>query len=156
LSKDVIDEKLTNLRTDQAVKWQALFEAMHPNDSSTLPPDFGVEMRKVAAGSPIAGKPLFETGLRTKTGTTVVAIMRGEGQLIPNPRAEEVIQAEDVLILMGSPKQLSDAAVMFAPVQSPREETPPVVPTSTEGARGTEDAHAQPPAGENKDASKTE
>lgn len=154
MSKEVIDEKLTNLRTDQAVKWQALFESMHPNDGNSLPPDFGVEMRKVAVGSPIAGKPLFETGLRTKTGTTVVAIMRGEGNLIPNPRAEEVILADDVLILMGTPKQLSDAAIMFAPAPAPLQDAPQVViaPPETGDAHVDEHPHG---TGE-QDADKTE
>lgn len=128
MGKEVIEEKLTALRSDQAAKWQALFDSIHPNESSTtLPSDLGVELRKVVAGSPITGKPLFESGLRTRTGATVVAIQRGEGGLIPNPRADEVLLADDVVILMGTPKQLADAAVMFAPA-APTPNLPPEQP----------------------------
>ncbi len=128
MSKDVIDEKLTALRGDQAVKLQALFETLHPNETNAvLPANLSVELRKVSAGSPLAGKPLFESGLRTKTGATVVAIQRDEGGLIPNPRAEEVLKENDVVILMGTPKQLSDAAAMFAPPPVLPQVPPPVV-----------------------------
>lgn len=151
MSKDVIDEKLAVLRSDQTVKWQALFESLHPNEgNSALPPDLGVELRKVAQGSPIAGKSLFESGLRTKTGATVVAIMRGEGNVIPNPRADEVIREDDGVILMGTPKQLADAAIMFVPPPSNQHLLPLVVPIP--------DAHedATPPAAAGEDKAKTE
>lgn len=133
LSKEVIDEKLQGLRSDQSAKYQALFESMHPHDGNTnLPADFSVEMRKVVAGSPIAGKALFESGLRSKTGTTVVAIQRGNGGFIPNPRSDEVLREDDVVILMGKPSQLADAAIMFAPATIDTQATPHVVPTPPE------------------------
>ncbi|MCC7530819.1 MAG: cation:proton antiporter [Candidatus Melainabacteria bacterium] len=133
MSKEAIEEKLAALRSDQGAKWQALFDSIHPNESSTnLPSDLSVELRKVIAGSPITGKPLFESGLRTKTGATVVAIQRGEGVLIPNPRADEVLLTDDVVILMGTAKQLADAAIMFAPPPLPAQRTLKlVVPSDT-------------------------
>jgi hypothetical protein len=80
--------------------------------------------------------------------------MRGEGQLIPNPRAEEVIQADDVLIIMGTPKQLAEAAIMFAPAQAPREEAPPVVVHLPEP--GAQNVDTKPHGTGEQDANKTE
>lgn len=166
MSKDVIDEKLAVLRSDQAVKWQALFDSIHPNESSTnLPSDLSVELRKVVAGAPITGKALFESGLRSKTGATVVAIQRGEGALIPNPRADEVLLSDDVVILMGTPKQLAEAAFMFAPPQPPAQHTLQLVVPPDTGAQEPSpavttlaDVHegVSQPAAAGKDKSKTE
>lgn len=144
LSKEVIDEKLAGLRSDNSAKYQALFESLHPHDGSTnLPADFSVEMRKVVGGSAIAGKPLFESGLRTKTGSTVVAIQRPDGTFVPNPRSEEVLRDDDVVILMGTPKQLADAAVMFAPPPAGGTNTPHAVQLRTDTSERTD---ANPPA----------
>lgn len=130
MSKDVIDEKLTALRGEQAVKLQALFESLHPNACNpTLPANLGVELRKVSTGSALVNKPLFESGLRTKTGATIVAIQRDEGGLIPNPSAEEVLKENDIVILMGTPKQLADAASLFvSPPSGPPREAPTLAP----------------------------
>jgi CPA2 family monovalent cation:H+ antiporter-2 len=154
LSKEVIDEKLQGLRSDHSANYQALFESLHPHDGNTnLPADFSVEMRKVVAGSPIAGKALFESGLRSKTGTTVVAIQRGEGGFIPNPRSDEVLHEDDVVILMGKPSQLADAAIMFAPAAIDTQALPPVVPNPPETEHRA-DQPAEPPVEHRQDGEK--
>ncbi|MBC7997185.1 MAG: potassium channel protein, partial [Leptolyngbya sp.] len=128
LSKEVIDDNLSSLRGNQQAKWQALFETLHPAEGgTTLPTGISVELRKVHTGSALANKPLFESGLRTKTGTTVVAIQRGEGIFIPNPRAEELLLPDDHVIIMGTTKQLASAGPLFTPLCAPALAAPPVV-----------------------------
>lgn len=135
LSKEVIDDNLSNLRGNQQAKWQALFETLHPREGGTsLPTGISVELRKVHPGSALANKPLFESGLRTKTGTTVVAIQRGEGIFIPNPRAEELLLPDDHVIIMGTTKQLASAGPLFTPLSTPALAAPPAV--SEAGADG--------------------
>jgi TrkA domain protein len=45
--------------------------------------------------------PLSATKARTKTGCSIVAILRGES-VIPSPAAEEVLLADDILIAVGT------------------------------------------------------
>ncbi|MCG8925901.1 cation:proton antiporter regulatory subunit [Lentzea sp. CC55] len=48
-----------------------------------------------------AGKPLSHTRARTRTGASVVAIVRGE-DVIASPLPEEVLRAGDVLVVIGT------------------------------------------------------
>ena len=52
-----------------------------------------------------AGKTLAELDLRRTTGATVVAVVRGSQTEI-NPGAEFRLDAEDIVVLLGSPKQI--------------------------------------------------
>lgn len=58
--------------------------------------------------SPAAGKNLIELNLRDKTGVTIIAIVR-DGKAFTNPQKDFVITNGDVLVLLGSHKQLNDA-----------------------------------------------
>jgi len=60
---------------------------------------YGVSGIEISAPSPVAGKTLLETALRARD-ITVLAIER-QDTIIPNPRAETVIQAGDRLICFG-------------------------------------------------------
>ncbi len=56
--------------------------------------------------SPLIGKTLAEANLRTRTGASVVAIMRG-GQLMPNPKSLTVLQAGDRIGFIGEESQVT-------------------------------------------------
>ncbi|MEU9735924.1 cation:proton antiporter regulatory subunit [Streptomyces sp. NPDC048002] len=56
---------------------------------------------EVAAGTPFAGRPLGETRARTRTGASVVALVRGE-EVIPSPGPGHVLHAGDVLVVIGT------------------------------------------------------
>lgn len=56
---------------------------------------------EVAATSPHAGQPLGHTRARSRTGASIVAIVRGE-DVIASPSPEETIMAGDVLVVIGT------------------------------------------------------
>jgi TrkA domain protein len=63
----------------------------------------GIESRQIRlpAGSPFVDRSLGETQARTRTGASIVAIVRGDN-LIPSPTPAEGLHADDVLIVIGT------------------------------------------------------
>lgn len=59
--------------------------------------------------SQCVGKPLGDTKLRTRTSVSIVAIVR-ESSVIPSPTPDDILEASDVLVAVGTRKGL-DAAV---------------------------------------------
>ena len=56
---------------------------------------------EVHASSPYAGRPLGDTQARTRTGASIVAMVRGE-HVIASPTPNETIKAGDVLVVIGT------------------------------------------------------
>lgn len=71
----------------------------------------GVNTRQflVAGGSPFDGYPLGETRMRTRTGVSVVAALRG-GKVEPSPAPSFTLQAGDLLVAVGTAEGLDSAA----------------------------------------------
>ncbi|WP_180970178.1 cation:proton antiporter regulatory subunit [Deinococcus planocerae] len=63
----------------------------------------------LAEGTPFAGRPLGETQMRTRTGTSIVAVMRS-GQAIPAPGPEFGLEAGDTVVVVGTPGGVVRAA----------------------------------------------
>jgi CPA2 family monovalent cation:H+ antiporter-2 len=63
----------------------------------------------VDAGCGVAGKTLAGLDLRKKTGVTVIAVVR-KGEARTNPPADYMIEAGDILVLLGSHAELARAA----------------------------------------------
>ncbi|WP_309112676.1 cation:proton antiporter regulatory subunit [Saccharothrix sp.] len=70
--------------------------------------DLTKEVPGLAAGqvvvppeSPHAGQPLGSTRARTRTGASIVAVVRGE-DVIASPAPAEVLRAGDVLVVIGT------------------------------------------------------
>lgn len=61
---------------------------------------------EVGEGTAFADRPLGQTRARTRTGASVVAIVRGE-EIIASPGPEQVLRAGDVLITIGTHKGLA-------------------------------------------------
>jgi TrkA domain protein len=55
----------------------------------------------IAPGSPFVGRPLGDTRARTLTGCSIVAVVR-DTDVIPSPGPDQVLQAGDVLVVIGS------------------------------------------------------
>lgn len=68
----------------------------------------------VLEASPAAGKSLEEIELRALTGVTVIAVVR-DGKSIHNPAAEFRLAGGDVLVLLGSHKELDQAIQILSP-----------------------------------------
>jgi len=56
---------------------------------------------EVTAGSPYAGRTLGETRARTRTGASIVAVVRGE-EVIASPQPGQTLQAGDILVVIGT------------------------------------------------------
>ena len=66
----------------------------------------------VTEDSQVIGKTLVELDLRKKTGTTIIAIVRGS-KAIANLSADLILNAGDVLVLLGSHEQLNQAVKLL-------------------------------------------
>ncbi|MET9831384.1 cation:proton antiporter regulatory subunit [Streptomyces sp. NPDC006385] len=56
---------------------------------------------EVRSASPYAGQMLGRTRARTRTGASIVAVVRGE-DVIASPTPDEVLRAGDVLVVIGT------------------------------------------------------
>ena len=56
---------------------------------------------EVKPQSPYADRPLGETKARTRTGASIVAIVRNDA-VLASPGPEELLRAEDVLVVIGT------------------------------------------------------
>ncbi|CAL9325888.1 cation:proton antiporter regulatory subunit [Streptomyces sp. SudanB182_2057] len=63
---------------------------------------------EVRHDSPFAGRALGDTRTRTRTGASIVAVVRGDG-VIASPGPGQMLQAGDVLVLIGTRDGIADA-----------------------------------------------
>lgn len=75
--------------------------------------DLDIRTYRVAPASPLAGLRLDESGLRERYSATVLAVRR-EGATITNPPGDLTFQPGDVVVLIGSPAELSGVGERFA------------------------------------------
>jgi CPA2 family monovalent cation:H+ antiporter-2 len=88
---------------------------VHPAGAgSSLLAEADLETVTVAAGSPAAGRLIRETGLRQRTGASIVALER-PGLKLVNPGPDEEIHAGDQLLLLGTAPQLEQAVRLLQP-----------------------------------------
>jgi TrkA domain protein len=72
-----------------------------------------VDWLPIEPGTPFVGRPLGDTQLRTKTGVSVVAVIR-EGAPIPSPIPMFMFAEGDVLVTVGTIEGLTAAASILA------------------------------------------
>lgn len=68
-----------------------------------------LEWVEIVAGSPAAGLTLAELGLRTATGASVVAVLRGD-ETVSSPPARFRFAVGDTAVLVGSPGAIDAGA----------------------------------------------
>jgi TrkA domain protein len=66
-----------------------------------------IDWLEIPPGSPYAGRPLGDTQARSRTGTSIVAVVRGE-LAIPAPGPEQPLQAGDTAVVVGTPKGIAE------------------------------------------------
>lgn len=71
-----------------------------------------IEWIEVGQGSDPAGTSIGESGFRTRTGASIVAVIRND-QPIPAPGAEFVLSAGDVLVAVGTHEGLGQLRTML-------------------------------------------
>lgn len=62
-----------------------------------------IDWLNVDAGTPYAGKTIGDARIRTRTGVSVVAVIRGD-QAYPAPGPGFHVEADDTLVVVGTPK----------------------------------------------------
>jgi voltage-gated potassium channel len=71
-----------------------------------------MEEAEIEPGSPLAGSGLKDSQVRQDLGIIVVAIRKPDGRMVFNPEPATVIEARDVLILLGHRQQLDRLEAM--------------------------------------------
>jgi CPA2 family monovalent cation:H+ antiporter-2 len=77
-------------------------------------PAFEIELIRVRNDSPLAGKTIGASEIRSRTGATILAINRDD-RTIMNPGPEQTIRAYDRLACVGTEKQLAELAKIANP-----------------------------------------
>jgi len=73
-----------------------------------------IEWITVAAGKGLAGRSIGDGRIRTATGASVVAVIRGSASM-PAPGPEFVFDPGDVVLVMGTAEGVRQAAEILAP-----------------------------------------
>ncbi|MCQ9164762.1 MULTISPECIES: cation:proton antiporter regulatory subunit [unclassified Arthrobacter] len=60
-------------------------------------------------GTAYAGRPLGDTQMRTLTGTSIVALLRGD-EVIGSPRPDQILEVGDLVVIVGTETGLAKAA----------------------------------------------
>ena len=66
----------------------------------------------IKSSSPFANQPMGKAQIRTRSGVSIVALMR-EGEVIPSPSPEDVLHPGDLLVAVGTQEGLDLAAAIF-------------------------------------------
>lgn len=104
--------------------------ALDPDDSATLAEMLGasrvseqldrlqtveglaIDWLPVSSESPFAGRPIGDTQARSRTGTSIVAVIRGD-KAVPAPGPEFGLLAEDTLLVVGTPRGIEGLSVLL-------------------------------------------
>ena len=79
-------------------------------------PQMETESLRVEAGSESTGSSLAQLNIRQRFGVTVLAVRRGS-EVIPNPNPNDRLQANDIVMLLGTTSQVHEAASLFKNVE---------------------------------------
>ena len=69
--------------------------------------NFYMEEQRLAARSPLCGRKLRDTPIRSELGVIVVALRRADGTMITNPPGDIQLEPEDVLVSLGQQEKLA-------------------------------------------------
>lgn len=72
----------------------------------------GIHTRQIPVGPPFDGRTLGDTALRTRTGTSVVAVMRA-GHVHPSPVPDFTLTAGDLMVTVGTTEGLDHAVAIL-------------------------------------------
>jgi TrkA domain protein len=73
----------------------------------------GIHTRQIPVGAPFDGRTLGDTAMRTRTGVSVVAVMRA-GHVHPSPTPGFTLTAGDLLVAVGTSEGLDNAVKILA------------------------------------------
>jgi voltage-gated potassium channel len=93
-------------RMAQALLKPAVADFMDSITADTL--DLAFEEVEVAEGSPLEGRKLKETNIRSQLDIVIAAIRRAHGEMIFNPSGDTQIRAGDMLICIGRAESMQE------------------------------------------------
>ena len=97
----------------------ALYRPQLVQDLEVALKDLVMEWIELPAASPLVGCTVATCRIRSTTGATIVAILRETGSLaVPHP--DEVLRAEDTLVVIGRPESFAQIRQLVA--EGPPEE----------------------------------
>ncbi len=71
-----------------------------------------VDRLPLGAGSPFDDRTIGDTGARTRTGVSIVAVLR-DGSALPAPGPDFVLRGGDTLLVVGTPRGVEELAVLL-------------------------------------------
>jgi TrkA domain protein len=71
-----------------------------------------IDWLPVSADTPFANKTIGDTQARTRTGVSIVAVLRGE-QAYPAPGPDFGLEGGDTLLVVGTPRGIEELAVIL-------------------------------------------
>lgn len=71
-----------------------------------------IDWLPIEPASPFATRTIGDTGARTRTGVSIVAVVRGEDP-IPAPGPDQRLEAGDTLVVVGTPRGIEDLVVIL-------------------------------------------
>ncbi|HEX6230621.1 MAG TPA: cation:proton antiporter regulatory subunit [Actinomycetota bacterium] len=71
-----------------------------------------VDRLPLSPGTPFVGRTIGDTEARTRTGVSIVAVLRSGGAN-PAPGPEFGLEAGDVLVVVGTPRGIEDLAILL-------------------------------------------
>lgn len=106
---NVIQEHIEAIRRDnyRALRTTQL-PYKHLSERSHFISDINTETFLIKKGNHAVGFSIKELNLRSETGATIIALQR-EDKILQNPAPETIIQAGDILLLIGTREQLQRA-----------------------------------------------
>lgn len=63
-----------------------------------------LEWLTLSAGSPLAAQTIADARIRSRTGASIVAIVRRDGEAVPAPGPDDQFLAGDTVIVVGTPE----------------------------------------------------
>jgi TrkA domain protein len=116
---DADSEKILDLKGEQANRLGSILEGAYFEsvdvDSLSVPlGDAIIEWVEVMTDSPVAGKTLGESRIRTETGASIIAIQRGE-ETISNPAPETELEPGDLLVAVGTREEQAELDTLIEP-----------------------------------------
>ncbi len=113
VAKEEIERFATQVRADGYLVLRGISRELDSfGDGLRHLHDLEIITFRLGGQAPIAGKSLTEVELRKKHGVTVLAIRRNS-RMLPNPEPDMQLLANDFLIVMGSPENLSKSTWLF-------------------------------------------
>ena len=71
-----------------------------------------IDWLPVSADSPFAGRTIGDTQARSRTGTSIVAVIRGD-KAVPAPGPDFGLEAGDTLLVVGTPRGIEELSVIL-------------------------------------------